>query len=177
VKFKPSEVSREEVQVVLRASTSTSPDCRAVKRSLAVSGTNLTLLGSLKIAAASARQKSTSRPVQRPCASGSPKPASVPLAPQLSVPRDFTLLRVWAEAACAARPNKAASATRNTTLFMTETPKTRAARACAVTRERGTVPQLSLNKGHLRTAAKPGQGVAMAAVDAVNARIGEDFVP
>ena len=33
------------VQVVLRTSTSTSPDCSAVKRSLADSGTNLTLLG------------------------------------------------------------------------------------------------------------------------------------
>ena len=38
-------MSRDEVQVVLRASTSTSPDCRAVKRSLADSGTNLTLFG------------------------------------------------------------------------------------------------------------------------------------
>ena len=45
-------MSRDEVQVVLRASTSTSPDCSAVKRSLADSGTNLTLFGSLKIAAA-----------------------------------------------------------------------------------------------------------------------------
>ena len=34
-----------------------------------------TLVGSLKIAAAMARQKSTSRPVQLPCASGTPKPA------------------------------------------------------------------------------------------------------
>ena len=59
---------------MLRASTSTSPDCSAVKRSFAVSATNFTLVGSLKIAAASARQKSTSRPVQLPCASGRPKP-------------------------------------------------------------------------------------------------------
>ena len=59
-------MSREDVQVVLRASTSTSPDCSAVKRSLAVSATNFTLVGSLKIAAATARQRSTSRPVQLP---------------------------------------------------------------------------------------------------------------
>src|SRR6478735_10037471 len=99
VKFKPSEVSREEVQVVLRASTSTSPDCSAVKRSFAVSATNFTLVGSLKIAAASARQKSTSSPVQLPCASGKPKPPRTPFAPQLRLPRDLTELSVWADAA------------------------------------------------------------------------------
>ena len=37
-------MSRDSVHVVLRASTSTSPDCSAVKRSLAESGTNLTLV-------------------------------------------------------------------------------------------------------------------------------------
>ena len=41
-----------------------------MKRSLAVSGVNLTLFGSLKIAAATARQKSTSKPVQLPCVVG-----------------------------------------------------------------------------------------------------------
>ena len=51
------------------------PVCSAVMRSDAVSGTNLTLVGSLKIAAAMARQKSTSKPVQLPCGSGRPKPA------------------------------------------------------------------------------------------------------
>ena len=45
MKFTPSEVSRDTVQVVLRDSTSISPDCSAVKRSLADSGTNLTLVG------------------------------------------------------------------------------------------------------------------------------------
>src|SRR3954452_4812962 len=118
VKFKPSDVSRDEVQVVLRASTSTSPDCSAVKRSFAVSATNLILLASLKIAAASARQKSTSRPVQLPCASGRPKPPSVPLAPQLSMPRDWTVLSVCAEAAEAATAIAAAAATEKNTRFM-----------------------------------------------------------
>ena len=94
-------MSRELVQVVLRTSTSTSPDCSAVKRSFADSGTNLTLFASLKIAAAMARQTSTSRPVHLPCASGRPKPASVPLAPQLRMPRSLTVFRVWADALCA----------------------------------------------------------------------------
>src|SRR3954466_12058437 len=98
-KFRPREVSRDEVQVVLRASTSTSPDCSAVKRSFAVSGTNLTLVASLKIAAASALQKSTSSPVQRPWESGRPNPASTPFDPQLRVPLCLTVLSVWADAA------------------------------------------------------------------------------
>src|ERR1041384_7463011 len=119
-KFRPSEVSREEVQVVLRASTSTSPDCNAVKRSFAVNATNLTLVGSLKIAAASARQKSTSRPVQLPCASGRPKPPSVPLAPQFKLPRDLIELSVWAEAADAAKATVAARASVVTARFMTQ---------------------------------------------------------
>src|SRR5436853_4800085 len=120
VKFRPSEVSREEVQVVLRTSTSASPDCTEVKRCCAVSATNFTLLASLKIAAASARQKSTSRPVQLPCASGSPKPPSVPLAPQLSIPRDLIALSDWAEAADAAKATAAARASVVTARFMTQ---------------------------------------------------------
>src|SRR3954452_16801234 len=120
VKFRPSEVSRDEVQVVLRASRSTSPDCSAVKRSLAVSATNLTLLASLKTAAATARQKSTSSPVQLPCASGRPKPPSVPLAPQLSIPRDLIALSDWAEAADAAKAIAAATASVVTARFMTQ---------------------------------------------------------
>src|ERR1700680_4818021 len=48
----PSEASRYDVQVELRASTSISPDCSAVKRSLAESGRNLTLAGSFKTDAA-----------------------------------------------------------------------------------------------------------------------------
>jgi hypothetical protein len=43
VKIRPSAVSRDSVQVVLRTSTSTSPDCSAVKRSLAESGDELHL--------------------------------------------------------------------------------------------------------------------------------------
>src|SRR5580704_1940404 len=99
-KSSPSEVSRDKVQVVLRTSTSISPDCKAVKRSFAVSGTNLTFLGSLKMAAAMARQKSTSKPVQLPCGSGKPKPASVPLPPQINSPRSLMDASVSARAAC-----------------------------------------------------------------------------
>ena len=112
VKFRPSEVSRDEVQVVLRTSRSASPDCSEVKRCCAVSATNLTLVGSLKIAAATARQKSTSRPVQLPCASGKPKPPSVPFAPQFRMPRVLIVLSVWAEAAVTASVAAAATAKR-----------------------------------------------------------------
>ena len=87
------------VAVELRASRSTSPDCRAVKRSLAVRGVKRTLVGSSKIAAARARQNSTSRPVQLPWASGTPKPARPVLEPQVRKPFCLTLVSVaWAEA-------------------------------------------------------------------------------
>jgi hypothetical protein len=61
--------SRPSVQVVLRKSTSTAPLRTASKRSLApavFSETNSTASASPKIAAAVARQKSTSKPLQRP---------------------------------------------------------------------------------------------------------------
>ncbi len=97
-------MSRDIVQVVLRTSTSTSPDCSAVKRSFAESGMNGPWSASLKIAAAMARQRSTSRPVQLPCASGTPKPASPVFEPQVRKPFCLTLLRVaWADAAEAMR--------------------------------------------------------------------------
>src|ERR1700730_3693088 len=117
----PSEVSRELVQLVLRTSTSTSPDCSAVKRSFAVSGTNFTLVGSSKIAAAIARQTSTSRPVQLPWASGRPNPARPGLEPQLSAPRVLTVVRVWASAEEAAKPSAAAQMIDVRTRFMTQT--------------------------------------------------------
>src|SRR6187402_3432603 len=97
-KLTPSEVSRESVQVVLRESTSISPDCSAVKRSLADNGTNLILLGSLKTAAAIARQMSTSSPVQLPLSSGEEKPGRPWLTPQDNRPRSLIVLRVCADA-------------------------------------------------------------------------------
>ena len=91
-------VSRDSVQVVLRMSTSTSPEARIVGRSLALIGRNLTLLGSSKIAAAIARQSSTSRPLQDPLSSGRPKPARPGLTPQINWPRAFTWSSVPARA-------------------------------------------------------------------------------
>ena len=109
-KSSPSDVSRDNVQVVLRDNTSISPDCRAVNRSFAVSGTNLTLVGSLKIAAAMARQKSTSKPIQLPCGSGRPKPASVPFVPQINSPRLLIVASVSARAACVTKASTVAKA-------------------------------------------------------------------
>src|SRR5262245_14433010 len=87
------------VHVVLRDSTSIRSPCSADNRSVVLSGTNCTFLGSLKIAAAIARQKSTSKPFQFPCASLVENPINSGLTPQLTVPRAFTLSRVWADAA------------------------------------------------------------------------------
>src|SRR3546814_5332358 len=58
----PKAVSRCCVTVVLRASRSISPDCKAVKRCCELSGTALNLEASPKVAAATALHKSTSSP-------------------------------------------------------------------------------------------------------------------
>ena len=92
----PKATSRDSVQVVLRDSTSMPPVLSGSKRSLAESGVNLTLVASLKTAAAIARQKSTSKPVQLPLSSGRENPGTPWLTPQMSEPRSFTALRVWA---------------------------------------------------------------------------------
>src|SRR6185437_2791769 len=118
VKFAPSAVSRDSVQVVLRDSTSISPDCSAVKRSFAESGTNLILVGSLKTAAAIARQMSTSRPVQLPLSSGVEKPGRPWLTPQDSVPRSLIVFSVCAVAGPAARPAAVARVSTRDTRFM-----------------------------------------------------------
>src|ERR1700761_4476152 len=119
-KSAPSEVSRDNVQVVLRDSTSISPDCSAVKRSLADRGTNLILVGSLKIAAAIARQTSTSIPVQLPLSSGVEKPGRPWLTPQETMPRSVTVLSVWAWTAGLESPVAAARARTKDTRFMTK---------------------------------------------------------
>src|SRR3972149_2529278 len=85
------------VQVVLRESTSTSPDCRAVKRCCAVNGVYLTLLASPNTAAATARQTSTSRPFHTPFESGWEKPARPVLTPHCTKPFFCTASSVpWA---------------------------------------------------------------------------------
>src|SRR5260370_34268856 len=107
------------VQVLLRDSTSISPDCSAVNRSLASSAMNVTLVGSPKIAAAMPRQRSTSRPVQLPLSSGMPKPGSPGLAPQVRKPFCLTVSRVPAETAVVAHPNAVNAAIDKMIFFMT----------------------------------------------------------
>src|SRR5712691_9308901 len=82
-----------------------SPVLSGSNRSLAESGVNLTLAASFKIAAANARQKSTSKPVQLPLSSGLENPGSPWLTPQSSEPRSFTALSVCADAAAAQKPS------------------------------------------------------------------------
>src|SRR6056297_2620373 len=79
--------SRENVHVVLRASTSISPEASAVKRVLPVVGTNCTAFGSSSTAAATARQTATSKPSHSPFASGVEKPIKPVDTPQFNVPR------------------------------------------------------------------------------------------
>jgi hypothetical protein len=67
--------------VVLREITSTSPDCKAVKRSLAVNWLNFTFDASPNTAAATAWHTSTSMPVILPLLSGTPKPGNPSLTP------------------------------------------------------------------------------------------------
>jgi hypothetical protein len=80
--IRPSCASRDSVHVELRASTSIEPDFSASKRSCADSGVKRTFVASLKIAAASARQKSTSRPAQVPLAFCAENPSMPWLTPQ-----------------------------------------------------------------------------------------------
>src|SRR5262245_37764620 len=106
-----SSASRPNVQVELRDSTSMLLDCKAVKRSFAESGTYATLEGSLKIAAASARQKSTSKPTHWPCSPGAENPSKPWLTPQIKRPRSFTDLSVCAGTAVAPKTMHASTAT------------------------------------------------------------------
>src|SRR5438105_140011 len=109
------------VAVVLRINRSISPDCRAVKRCGAVSGVNFTALGSLKIAAAIARQWSMSKPVQLPALSGEAKPSSPTLVPHWTKPFFLTSSRVAAEAGARTTIAAASAARTDSTslLFMT----------------------------------------------------------
>src|SRR4030088_1252980 len=74
------------LHVELRERISTFRLCSSLKRSLASSGTNFALFGSSKIAAATARQKSTSKPVQLPLSSGMENPGSPALTPHNTAP-------------------------------------------------------------------------------------------
>ena len=68
--------SLDNVQVVLRASTSISPEVKAVNLSFALNGVYLTLSASPNTAAATALHTSTSIPVQFPDASAFENPGS-----------------------------------------------------------------------------------------------------
>src|SRR6476646_3129464 len=96
--IRPSELSRDIVHVELRDSPSIWFDCSAEKRADASSGRNVTLAGAPKIAAATARQMSTSKPVQTFLSSVLEKPSNPKLTPQLSVPRSLTAFSVCAPA-------------------------------------------------------------------------------
>ncbi len=75
------------LQVELRERMSTFRLCNSLKRSLASSGMNFALPGSLKIAAATARQKSTSKPLQFLLSSEYEKPGRPLLMPHSTSPR------------------------------------------------------------------------------------------
>ena len=89
-RLRPGRIARQHVDFAR---------CSAVKRSLADSGTKRTLLGSLKMAEATARQKSTSKPVQAPLSSGESKPAIPGLEPQTRLPA----LLIWSSVGPARR--------------------------------------------------------------------------
>src|SRR3569833_2058110 len=75
------------VQSASRATRSTSPVCSSAKRASPDSARNSILLGSPKIAAATARQKSTSKTIQKPCVLREAKPGSGSLPAQMRCPR------------------------------------------------------------------------------------------
>ena len=104
--------------MVLRESTSMPPVLSGSNRSLDESGMNFTFVGSFKTAAAIARQKSTSKPVQFPLSSGREKPATPWPTPQRSDPRSFTALSVWADAAATEKPSTKVAPKRKILRFM-----------------------------------------------------------
>src|SRR5262245_24289084 len=143
------------VQVVLRDSTSISPDCSAVKRSLADNGTNLILLGSLKIAAAIARQMSTSRPVQLPLSSGEEKPGRPWLTPQDSMPRSRIVLSVCALAVCAEKAAATARVKTKDTRFMGKAFRGSSGEHCRDMSETGPPPMIPCLQNSIKAGQLP----------------------
>src|SRR5262245_11966492 len=107
----PRDASRVRVQVELRDRTSTSPNWSAVKRCCELSGTHFTLFASPRTAAATARQKSTSKPFQLPWLSAAENPGAEVLTPHTSCPRCLTASRVFPASAVvtAHKPVRAAA--------------------------------------------------------------------
>ena len=98
------------VQVELRDRTSILPSLSAWKRASAESGTSRTRLGSSNTAAATAWQKSTSKPDHLPRSSTSEKPGRPSLTPQRSAPRARTAASVCPAAPSAASAEATATA-------------------------------------------------------------------
>src|SRR5580698_2102449 len=100
------------VQVELRDKTSIFFVFSASKRSSAESGVKRTFAGSPSVAAAKARQKSTSKPDQAPLASALENPGTPWLTPQISASRWRTSSSVPAkaeESPAAAKPTRASA--------------------------------------------------------------------
>src|SRR5262249_56157207 len=94
----PSSSSRDIVQVLLRDKRSMRRSVSPLKRPSAVSGTYSTFAVSPSTAAATALQKSTSKPRQTPDPSFSEKPGSPSLTPQINLSLDRTSSSVPAAA-------------------------------------------------------------------------------
>ncbi|MNL17648.1 hypothetical protein D3C87_1387510 [compost metagenome] len=111
-------VSRVSDSVVLRGSTSTSPDCKAVKRCTALTAMILDLAGSPNMVMASARHRSTSRPTQPPLLSLTEKPATPVETPHWTKPLLLTLSKVTPAVAAQDERNKAVPAATCLSAFM-----------------------------------------------------------
>ncbi|MNI66009.1 hypothetical protein D3C73_1215490 [compost metagenome] len=101
-------MSRVSVTVVLRVSTSISPDCSAVKRCCVFSGVNLTLVGSPNMVEAMARHMSTSMPLYSPLLSAIENPGMPVETPHWTNPFFLTLSKVAPALAAADAANSAA---------------------------------------------------------------------
>src|SRR4249919_2962525 len=95
---RPSSRSRDMVQVLLRDKRSMRRSVSASKRTVADSGTYSTFAVSPSTAAATALQKSTSKPRQTPDPSFSEKPGSPSLTPQINLSLERTSSSVPADA-------------------------------------------------------------------------------
>src|SRR5260221_7149843 len=99
---------------------STSPDCRAVKRCCAFSGTHFTFFASPSTAAAMALQTSTSRPTQLPWLSAAEKPARPVLTPQTTWSRCLIASSVLPACALAAKTTPPMTSSDAATICMSD---------------------------------------------------------
>src|SRR3546814_6304668 len=106
-------VSRVRVWLVLRVSTSTSPDCSAVKRCCVFSGVTLNLVESLNMVAAMARHMATSMPFHSPLLSAMENPGMPVDTPHWTKPFFLTLSKVAPALAAEDAANSAAATAAN----------------------------------------------------------------